>query len=244
MNKTQKSNYCVYKHIFPSGKVYIGLTCQKPEKRWANGRGYKNCHLIFNAIKKYGWENVKHEIIKTNLTKSEAERLEIELIKEFHSNDKKHGYNIENGGNCTGTHSESTKRKISKANKGKIVSEETRKKLSVANTGNFVGEKNPFYGKHHSEKVKKEHSLFMRGNKYNKGNHHTESFRYMKSKQMHEKYKDGGNPRCKKVAFTNGEKTTIYYSLREAARQFNVNPSTIYNYINDTNNENWRYSCG
>ena len=35
--------YCVYKHTSPSGKIYIGMTCQEPpEKRWHNGNGYKN----------------------------------------------------------------------------------------------------------------------------------------------------------------------------------------------------------
>lgn len=29
--------YSVYKHTFPNGKVYIGMTGQEPEKRWANG---------------------------------------------------------------------------------------------------------------------------------------------------------------------------------------------------------------
>lgn len=28
------NNYYVYKHTSPSGKCYIGITCQNPEKRW------------------------------------------------------------------------------------------------------------------------------------------------------------------------------------------------------------------
>ena len=46
-------------------------------------------------------------------------------------------------------HSEETKRKISIANSNP--SEETRRKRSLAN----LGEKNPFYGKHHTEETKK-----------------------------------------------------------------------------------------
>lgn len=35
--------YKVYKHTTPSKKVYIGITNQKPERRWGkNGRGYKD----------------------------------------------------------------------------------------------------------------------------------------------------------------------------------------------------------
>ena len=111
--------YMVYKHTFPNGKVYIGMTCQtNPNRRWDQGRGYKTQELMGRAIEKYGWENVTHEIIATGLTKADAERLEINLITEFKSNDPRHGYNIDNGGNCTGTHSEETKRRIGDAQKG------------------------------------------------------------------------------------------------------------------------------
>lgn len=77
----QDKRYYLYRHITPSGKVYIGITCQKPENRWNNGRGY------FNAIKtpfkssimKYGWENIKHEVLFSNLTKERAKNLEYEF---------------------------------------------------------------------------------------------------------------------------------------------------------------------
>lgn len=35
------NNYCVYKHTSPSGKVYIGITNQKPTRRWREGEGYR-----------------------------------------------------------------------------------------------------------------------------------------------------------------------------------------------------------
>ena len=66
-------NYTVYKHTSPSGKVYIGITGIEPEKRWRKGWGYNHNTYFINAVKKYGWDNIKHEIIDTNLTKEEAE---------------------------------------------------------------------------------------------------------------------------------------------------------------------------
>ena len=54
-------------------------------------------------------------------------------------------------------HSEETKRKISIANSNP--SEETRRKRSLAN----LGEKNPFYGKHHTEETKKKIGDLGRG---------------------------------------------------------------------------------
>ena len=91
--------WTVYKHTFPNGKVYIGITSQKPENRWRNnGAGYKDNLIVTNAIKKYGWDNVKHTIIKDGLSKDEACEMEIELIAEYKSNDKTHGYNLACGG--------------------------------------------------------------------------------------------------------------------------------------------------
>jgi len=130
-----EENYTVYKHIFPNNKIYIGITSRKPEIRWNKGKGYKLCPLMNKAIQKYGWENVKHEILFTNLSKEQAEQKEIQLIKEYKCNNEKYGYNIENGGNCCGTHSEETKRKIaakSKGNKyclGRHISKEHIRKL-------------------------------------------------------------------------------------------------------------------
>lgn len=55
-------SYSIYKHTFPNGKVYIGVTSLAPERRWGNnGHNYLhktddryNQPLIANAINKYG----------------------------------------------------------------------------------------------------------------------------------------------------------------------------------------------
>ena len=90
--------YTVYKHTSPSGKVYIGVTSLRPEERWGGGAGYvKNKH--FNrAIKKYGWDNIKHEILFDGLSKEDAFKIEIELIKEYRSSEREFGYNLGTGG--------------------------------------------------------------------------------------------------------------------------------------------------
>lgn len=124
----KESKYFVYMHIAPNGKKYIGITSQSdPNRRWQNGSGYRSQTLFYRAIKKYGWSDFDHVIIASGLCKKEAEEMEIRLIKEHATTDPKYGYNIENGGNCFGTHSEETKRKISEAQRG---------------------EKNHMYGKH------------------------------------------------------------------------------------------------
>ena len=123
-----ENNYVVYKHIFPNGKVYIGITMQNIKRRWRyNGSGYSKSQVkIYNAIKKYGWENVKHEILYEKLSKEEAEQKEIELIKKYNSNDDMYGYNIENGGNHKGKVSNETKQKLSKIFNGRKMSDEAK----------------------------------------------------------------------------------------------------------------------
>lgn len=96
----KNKRYCVYKHTSPSNKVYIGITCKVPAyRRWnLDGSGYKDNDYFWKAIKKYGWNNFKHEILYENLTKAEACKIEKRLIKQYKSNIRKYGYNIAIGG--------------------------------------------------------------------------------------------------------------------------------------------------
>ena len=97
MSLTEKQ-YVVYKHTNKTnGKVYIGITRQKPERRWQNGRGYDGTYFG-NAIAKYGWAGFDHEIIYTGLSKSLACEAEKKLIREYKSNDRRLGYNVCEGG--------------------------------------------------------------------------------------------------------------------------------------------------
>ena len=160
MNNDRK-DWTVYKHTFPNGKVYIGVTSQNIDRRWRNGRGYlcKNKFgeyrqpLMAKAVMKYGWDNILHEIICDKLTKEEAEQMEQNLIAQYQSNNKKHGYNIRSGGSINSHLSDEGKEKISKANKGKRTgedsphwgkkrTEETRKRQSE-NHADVSGGKNP-----------------------------------------------------------------------------------------------------
>lgn len=134
------NNYIVYMHISPSEKVYVGITCQKTKARWKNGKGYKGCNHFNSAIKKYGWDSFRHIVLFEGLSKEDAESKEKEFIKLFDSTNTKKGYNIENGGNTKGKHSEETKRKIGDANRGKRHTEETKKILSEKHKGKKLSE--------------------------------------------------------------------------------------------------------
>lgn len=95
-----KKQWFVYMHIAPNNKKYIGITSQtQPEKRWGkNGYYYQSSTLFWRAIQKYGWDNITHKILFSDLSGEEAKAKEIELIKRYQSNNTKFGYNITAGG--------------------------------------------------------------------------------------------------------------------------------------------------
>ena len=151
-------SYCVYRHISPSGKVYIGITGKKPEQRWQHGNGYKKNPFFYNAIVKYKWENFKHEILMDNLSKSEAIDLEKFFIFLYKSKDNKYGYNCTYGGDGVSgfKHTEDAKRKIGIASSLRKRSIETRKKISEAHKGKKGRKWTEEEYKIHSEKAKKQ----------------------------------------------------------------------------------------
>lgn len=93
------NKYCLYKHTnLINGKVYIGITKQKPNRRWHNGLGYKHNKYFYRAIQKYGWGNFKHDILYENLSFEQANQKEMQLIVEYDSTNCDNGYNIHCGG--------------------------------------------------------------------------------------------------------------------------------------------------
>ena len=119
--------YIVYMHIFPNNKKYIGITSKTPNGRWEGGTGYNQIKqpAMYNAIQKYGWENVEHIILFENLSYEEASQKEIELIKLYKTNCRRYGndygYNMTDGGDGTTGHvvSDETKQKMSQQKLGK-----------------------------------------------------------------------------------------------------------------------------
>ena len=87
--------YSVYCHTFPNGKRYVGISSDC-ENRWRNGKGYETQPKMDRAIQKYGWENIKHDIVLSGLSKEQANELEKYLISEL--NTIQNGYNVTIGG--------------------------------------------------------------------------------------------------------------------------------------------------
>ena len=92
----------IYKITSPSNKPYVGQTKRKvPEKRWKQhcqgaARGNSPCIVIGNAIRKYGAENMKFEVIEEcpDDMLNEREHYWIDKLKSLSPN----GYNLRSGG--------------------------------------------------------------------------------------------------------------------------------------------------
>lgn len=80
-----------------NNKVYIGKT-NNIQKRWSNHRCCSDPDLVIaKAIKKYGVENFKFEILYRNIPIEQIDELEIKTIKEKNSR-VPNGYNVALGG--------------------------------------------------------------------------------------------------------------------------------------------------
>jgi group I intron endonuclease len=252
--------WTIYRHKSPSGKIYIGITSRPAEKRWNGGKGYTACIFFYKAILKYGWDNIKHEILFTNLEESRAKSLEVDLIR--HYKNLGISYNITDGGDGTTgyRHSEatliklrralkgrespnkgipmreSTKEKLSKLNKGKSLPVEVRMKISQSNSG----VNHPFYGKElnreHRYKISQAHTGIKLGDNMGFG----------KRSKSRDKY-------CKAVEQLDEDLNIIkaFRSATDAARFYNKSKSAASKITeccrgtrNKTLNSKWRYKYG
>ena len=91
--------FYVYIHLFPNRKRYVGCTQKdRVELRWRNGgSGYKCQEHLYNAIKKYKWENIEHIVYEVD-TLEEMWYLEKYLIAYYDTTNIEKGYNYSSGG--------------------------------------------------------------------------------------------------------------------------------------------------
>lgn len=166
----------IYRYKSPSGKYYIGQTTDEVRRR----NNFFNLNKIYGgpkiekARKKYSPENFEYVVLmkvtgdNPEEVKKYLNTLEIGFIRMYNS--VENGYNSCEGGasNSGYHHSEEAKRKIGKANKGKIISEETRHKQRIAAKERYIkynqkqiliqshlGKPAPNRGKHWTEEIKK-----------------------------------------------------------------------------------------
>jgi group I intron endonuclease len=143
-----------------NNKVYIGQS-NKETERWRQHKYYSKLEnpvqYISRAMKKYGVDNFTYEVIAQCLSQKDADETEIELIKQYDSQNKEFGYNVAPGGDHSWNaglpkeqqpmygkkQSEHQKQRMSEVHSGKIViiSEETKQKISKSLIGHSVSDK-------------------------------------------------------------------------------------------------------
>jgi len=117
----------VYKHTHRgSGKSYVGFTSLTMTERWMqhvnNARSYPTCKTrkFWNALRKYGTEDWAHDCLAICHTLSDAKRLEVHYIQLFDTYRSGHNTTLGGEGRLGHTHSDETKRKLSRAGKGRL----------------------------------------------------------------------------------------------------------------------------
>ena len=121
-----------------NGKIYIG----KHEGR-ENDNYLGSGEMFQRALRKYGKENFKREILRRCETLHELRIWEHVYIKKYHSQDPNIGYNIASGDVNS-----------SEYNPAKLP--EVREKIRKATKKRMSNPENtPMYGKHHTEETKK-----------------------------------------------------------------------------------------
>ncbi len=144
----------IYKITSPNGKIYIGQTINKKQRKYHYNKGiYKGQTKLWNNVQKYNWNPVEtFEIIEESICGNnkiflnEREKYWIKYYDSF-----KNGLNCNEGGygNTGYIISHETKIKMSESAKNKSpMSDETKEKLRQIN----LGSQNPMYNKNHTQK--------------------------------------------------------------------------------------------
>lgn len=81
---SEKHNYIVYMHTnILNDKKYVGVTSVEKSESWNDEVRYQNNYKFYKDVKRYGWNNFKHEIIRDQLSYIEAKKIENELIQKY-----------------------------------------------------------------------------------------------------------------------------------------------------------------
>lgn len=223
----------MYVHIFPNKKRYFGITSKKPKNRWENGSGYdKNRQpVIYNAIRKYGWENIKHIILYENLNFVEACDKERMLIAKFKTNCSRYGndfgYNMTDGGE--GTLGHKNNEKVAETNRNRLLG---KKGKDCPNSRPVICDDIEY----ESLTQFKEKNGFPKGNISAWLSGKVGMPEYWYNKKLH--YKDTGFDVVKKTELSNRTRkvvidNVVFNRLEDCAQYLNIAAATLCLYLNN-----------
>ncbi len=226
------NNYYVYIYwrLDTNEPFYIG---KGKDRRWKNLSSRKG--YFKNIMDKY---SIACEIVKNNLTESEAFYWEEEIIRilvfEYgYSIDIKNNRSDEKGMhlvNCTWGGEGVSGRDISgkkNPNYGKPLSKETKEKISKS----LSGSNHPFYGKYHTEETKRKQSEIKKGKKI------SEETKIKISKSNKGKHEGKNNGNAKPIICLNDKK--IFNTVLDASIYYDISLHSISKVLTGINN-----NCG
>lgn len=218
--------YSVYCHTNRiNGKRYVGITSQRVHGRWKFGEGYKSNSDFYADIQKNGWDAFDHIILAENVSRVEAEKLEIHYIDLFDSRNPEKGYNRRPGGESHANVKAETGIKIGNALRGRKVSKQSLEKRSKTMQGHPV-----------SEETRRKIGLKHKGK--------------IASPELHQKLKEAHQEEAHRVEQTDAYGNVIFSfpSIREASRKTGINRSLIKNVClmkqDSTKGTYWRFARG
>lgn len=158
----------VYKYTNTiNGKVYIGRTSQSIKARAGkNGSNYMDCRKFGEAIKQFGFDKFKCEVLAECSSLEDGDKFEKRFIRLYRSNKSEYGYNLEGGGRKNKLVPKSTRKilsskshrrhspewveKCAAGHRGMVHSISTREKMSKSQ----LRYRSTDLGKLHSEKLR------------------------------------------------------------------------------------------
>ena len=210
-----------------NGKIYIGQTIRPIETRFQqHQKRISKCRAIYNAIKKYGWNNFEKDWYECP---DEDLNFDEELLIREMGTLSPYGYNLrEGGGNCGKwseeskqklsesqrgdkhhmfgkTHSEETKRKNSESQIGKTLSDETKQKISEARLGKTLSDETK--QKISESTIGEKHYRSRRVYQYDLDGTFVDSFGSSGEAARHLKRRDDGSSICR---CARGERKTAH----------------------------------
>jgi group I intron endonuclease len=176
--KHSPGNGIIYIQIYPHGKKYIGQTISvvKRFQKYERHEGNNPHHT--NALKKYGYDNVK--VLTFDVPEFLLDCVETSLISLYDTTDRTKGYNKMSGGS-----------------NGRPNQETIEKMRAINSDGRHKGENNVMYGKKHKPETIE---LFKRQRIGRPGHKHTpESIeKFRRSGEAHHSYGKKASEETKK----------------------------------------------
>lgn len=151
--------YFIYIHTNRfNGKKYVGMT-NNIARRWRNnGIEYKpqkgeKPRPFWNAIRKYGFANFEHEVVKVVDTYEEACQEEIRTIEQYQTTNRKCGYNVAMGGNGGKIYKEHPRGMLGKHHSDEFKARQSKLTAQMQRDGKMAwkhGHPRGMLGKHHT----------------------------------------------------------------------------------------------